>query len=1665
MNNRILTFFATLTLAISIGLTGGVTAAGAASIADYTSFPPFLPRVVAPNILFLLDYSASLVRPAYGDCNTDYQNCRYKFFNQNDDYNASTAYFGYFDPSSKYTCTPGSTGGSQCAKAEAGEFDGSWLNWLATTQFDVLKKVAVGGDVTASPEQGNPTKLQSLLDNVSIPNSAPVNEKDHTAPVQSVPTYKEFYKVVEKQACIDNAPDALCDTTAPQRIPYKWIDPLAPSATGVDFLWGRTTTVDDQPMNKALPFTFNYFGTDFSRINISENGYIQFTNVEESVYGVWSNTDLPSAGAPNNFVAPMWDDLLIINDSSSFVSMHTVGTAPHRFCVITYSNILPFYVSDIANKAVSFQILLFEGDSQIVFQYKDVDGGLGNYADNNTNKGISSTIGLQNSTRDKAKKFHYGTWLNLNGNDPVLGYPIFDLGEQIPLISPLENNLALHMTYGYKILRVAPGSTYTDFRVAGATDAAAYPVNIDLLNANSTIVDEEYTCSAGYYLNRYNKKCYNHVTEGFLQYYRDQEADGGSAFHLGIMYLNNADGGRVVKHFNEKDTTGWASLMTSTRSQKPTTEAPIAEALHMAQGYLRQVTTGYDLGITTPSSSWTNNGLTATCASTGNNYDPYCFQSMAQKVPCAKSFVLLVTAGNYSHDFGRNVYGDPVIADKAALGTAVRMTSGEDLSNRGNRDYGGWLDDVAYKMHTEDLRPDLEGAQTSALFVVNSFGADSGIGAPILKRAALFGGFKDTNGNGAYDEGEDNPDAPLTYFAASNDAGEADTGLYARIQAAIAEMLRNSASGTSVSVLSTSAGGEGALYQAYFYPARINEGSLRETKWPGFLRAFLLDSKQQLRDDYSGNGVPDATLDTAEDRITKMYLNPDTGAVLVDLYDEPGKLPDPAPTPVATVAMDDVVSMWEGGTQLAMSNKSERRLYLWRDANNDGVVDNGDFSSITGEAMELKEANASVLRPYLRATDDAEAVKIINFTRGAEISGYRSRCTTVPGGGTETGCLATGQRVWALGDIIYSTPTLVGTPSEKFNQIYGDQSYFAFYEKYKNRRQMVYVGANDGMLHAFNAGVFNQTTVSFTDNPASGNGWASPEADLGDEVWSFVPQESLPHLAWLACNGTDFDPEACSQAEYTHVYYVDHRPRVTDARIFNDAATGFSDGIPGQAGVSHPNGWGSILIQPLRLGGGAIDVDLNGDGDTLDAGEQSFRSAYYAFDITDPEKPPKLLWRFTAPALGFTTSYPAIVRVEDKSVTPAVIKWFMVAGSGPQNTVPTRDYAITTATTQSGKVYVVDLMTGEVAYQHPFITENAIMGDPVAVDINLDFTTDVVYIGSTISANAGRVFRINTANKLVDGKYVGQTDPKLWNYSDFFDPNPAAVGPDTNNLNDMGPLLVSPSVSMDKYGNLWVYFGSGRLKSIEDLTNSDQQRFYAIKDSCWQDTESAKCKEERTPTPPSTATPTPNVPYTSARLFNSTAVRVSTATDSASQVKTTDANACPPGSGGTCSFQQMVSSVQDKYAGWYIPLDNPASNASERVLARSSVLGGLVLFTTYQPNGDVCSILGNSYMYAVYYETGTASPQAVAEGDKGVGTDALGEFVRAKIDLGLGMPTAVGVAIGETVSGFVQKSTGEIIRIEATPALNVRSGISGWRETRGNTGNAGIEVIYEHIIK
>ncbi len=132
--------------------------------------------------------------------------------------------------------------------------------------------------------------------------------------------------------------------------------------------------------------------------------------------------------------------------------------------------------------------------------------------------------------------------------------------------------------------------------------------------------------------------------------------------------------------------------------------------------------------------------------------------------------------------------------------------------------------------------------------------------------------------------------------------------------------------------------------------------------------------------------------------------------------------------------------------------------------------------------------------------------------------------------------------------------------------------------------------------------------------------------------------------------------------------------------------------------------------------------------------------------------------------------------------------------------------------------------------------------------------------------------------------------------------------------------------------------------------------------------------------------------------------------------------------------------------GWVRPLTIPG----ERILTKPSILGGIVFTPSFVPNDNICGYGGDSYLYGVYYETGTAYYKPVF--DPGTSTIVVQgeqkEQVLDKIALGYGKASSLGIHVGmeEGATGFIQQSTGNVLTEGLSPAFEIKSGLRSWRE-------------------
>jgi type IV pilus assembly protein PilY1 len=610
--------------------------------------------------------------------------------------------------------------------------------------------------------------------------------------------------------------------------------------------------------------------------------------------------------------------------------------------------------------------------------------------------------------------------------------------------------------------------------------------------------------------------------------------------------------------------------------------------------------------------------------------------------------------------------------------------------------------------------------------------------------------------------------------------------------------------------------------------------------------------------------------------------------------------------------------------------------------------------------------------------------------------------------------------------VIHSTPTVVAAPKDRYDVKYGDNSYGAYLLKYHNRRQVAYVGGNDGMLHAFNAGYYHvgdDPSTGTASSPVIEHGYFTRTAtdnsggpQLGEELWGFIPYELLPQLEFL------------TRSDYQHVYYVDLPLTVADARIFTPDA-------------DHPNGWGTILIGGFRLGGscGACAAGSGAPPLTVNIGgtNHNFYSAYFALDVTNPEGQPKLLWSFSDAALGLTSSVPAVVRVNptaDIRASNTNAEWYMVAGSGMTG------YA--GVASQSAKIFVVNLETGPGANNSLVASLDvgswdSFLGDMVAVDRNLDFRHDAIYFGRVIDDGTppwrGKIYRLTTAQSAPFG---GATSPSAWGIAsgsdrvptEMLDTFPASASP----ANEMGPVATAPGLAIDDGANVWVFAGSGRYYSGSDKTDMSLQYFVGLKDSVL----NGSCNQSGI----NSCMESDLVDLTNTKIC---VVGVGDCGASGGTNQVTG------GPSGVSTFSQLMSHIQSK-DGWFIKLQEPGNppavppfGIGERVVNSPTVFGGVVFFPTFTPTNDVCASSGTSKLFALFYKTGSAYQEPI------IGTSASGtnQNVNASITLGAGLAFGAVAHTGGGSSPFqvlINNSEGNLNGTDVNVAIDPRSRYLSW---------------------
>ena len=212
-------------------------------------------------------------------------------------------------------------------------------------------------------------------------------------------------------------------------------------------------------------------------------------------------------------------------------------------------------------------------------------------------------------------------------------------------------------------------------------------------------------------------------------------------------------------------------------------------------------------------------------------------------------------------------------------------------------------------------------------------------------------------------------------------------------------------------------------------------------------------------------------------------------------------------------------AQWDAASLIP--SHSARNIFTWNGTSGQ------PFVSCT---TNLNASQKTALDTHASGTVDNYCTDRLNWLRGDSSKEQR-----------QTGGIFRNRRSTVLGDIINSDPAFVFSDDYGYTGLppatAGQSSYASFVSsKATLRPQMVYVGANDGMLHAIRA-----------DNG---------HADSGKEIFAFIPSGVFENLSKL------------TNPTYTHKYYVDGAPSVGDA---------FWGG-----------NWKSVLVGGLNAGGKSI---------------------------------------------------------------------------------------------------------------------------------------------------------------------------------------------------------------------------------------------------------------------------------------------------------------------------------------------------------------------------------------------------------------------------------------------------------------------------------------------
>lgn len=398
---------------------------------------------------------------------------------------------------------------------------------------------------------------------------------------------------------------------------------------------------------------------------------------------------------------------------------------------------------------------------------------------------------------------------------------------------------------------------------------------------------------------------------------------------------------------------------------------------------------------------------------------------------------------------------------------------------------------------------------------------------------------------------------------------------------------------------------------------------------------------------------------------------------------------------------------------------------------------------------------------------------------------------------------------------------------------------------YDSVSETIFVGSNDGMMHAFNA-------------------------DTGVERFAYVP------------GGLNFtDLATLSAPDYDHRFFVD-----------GPISLSRKDQLSNQ----------TILVGTLGRGGKGI----------------------YALDVTNPDgfSNSNVLWEKVGDNQASTTAdnnmglnlgAPVIAKLNNGELG-------VIVANGPNST---NEHAVLFVYRLSDGALLSEIDTGVGSSSSP----NGLFA-PAVRDVDGNGTIDYVYAGDM----QGNLWRFD----------LSAATSSSWNTAG----NRLRMFTATNSAGTAQPITSAPAIARDPATfSLWIFFGTGRFLTTDDVTNTTVQTVYGIKDST---TTVAKADLQRRK-------------FAASGVVNNQNVRV----------------------------MEANSALGAGKKGWYLDLIDPpvadpapATANGERVYTGVNVISGVLTFTSNIPDDDPCLPGGKGQDNAIDAFTGSSLGQSFFDLDQ-----------------------------------------------------------------------------------